>query len=79
MHLGEYFRKHRETLGLTQKEVANKMGISINQHISNVERGANCAPDFAIRMCKALDLDLQDVCRIYIKDKVESIKKEFGV
>lgn len=79
MNLANYFKKRREQLGMTQKEVATKMGIPIYQHISNLERGSLCSPSFAIKLSNVLELPLEMTCKLYIKDRVEIIKKEFGV
>lgn len=43
MELCNYLLKAREVKGLTQKELAGKLGISSAQLISNWERGI-CAP-----------------------------------
>ena len=43
MELSNYLLKAREDKGLTQKELADKLGIASAQLISNWERGL-CAP-----------------------------------
>lgn len=77
--LGTLFKEKRESLGLTQKEVANKAGIALYQHISNLERGTRISPSFALKLGKILGLHKDEVYKAYLKDKQEDIKKAFGV
>lgn len=52
--IGKRIRKYRENLGLSQKELAEKIGVS-NSRISNWEKGIN-RPDADILadLCRAL-------------------------
>lgn len=42
--LAKIFKTLRENAGLTQREVANKMGYTTPQFVSNVERGIAMPP-----------------------------------
>ncbi|MCB0419991.1 MAG: helix-turn-helix domain-containing protein [Bdellovibrionales bacterium] len=42
-HLGNYLKTKRQQRGLTQKDVASRLGYSTAQFISNFERGL-CSP-----------------------------------
>lgn len=42
--VGQFFRLHREKSGLTQAQVARKVGYGSPQFISNIERGISVAP-----------------------------------
>lgn len=54
---GNYIRAHRQILGLSQEEVANKLGLS-QQAYSRYERGKR-EPNFAliIRIAEVLEFD----------------------
>ncbi len=43
-NLGDYLKKRRLTLGITQKHIAQIMGYSTPQFISNWERGISSPP-----------------------------------
>lgn len=76
---GTFVKKKRNELNLTQAQVANKMGIAIYQHISNLERGTSVSPSFAVKLGKVLGVKKEEIAEEYIKDKVAKLKKEFGV
>lgn len=40
MYTGKILKQKREKLGLTQREIADHLGYSTAQYISNIERGA---------------------------------------
>lgn len=42
--LGKFLKKARKTAALTQAEVAQALGYSCAQFISNIERGVSVAP-----------------------------------
>lgn len=59
--IGARIRKYREDRGLSQKELAEKIGIS-NSRVSNWEQGIN-RPDADIiaKICTALDVSASEL------------------
>lgn len=47
--IGRIFKKKREKLGLTQKDVATHLGWNTAQQVSNYERGICLPPSDAIK------------------------------
>ena len=74
--------KYREASGLSQKELARKLGV-VPSRISNWETGANCPTiDILFKVCAILDVSINDIYGVYpdvkIKlsyEEVEHIKK----
>lgn len=44
IHLGKFLKERREKAGLSQKDVADKLGYSTPQFVSNWERGVSTPP-----------------------------------
>ncbi|MFP5518296.1 MAG: helix-turn-helix domain-containing protein [Bdellovibrionia bacterium] len=44
IHLGHFLKEKRELAGLSQKDVATKLGYSTPQFVSNWERGISTPP-----------------------------------
>jgi predicted ATPase/DNA-binding XRE family transcriptional regulator len=61
LSFAEWLQMHRQALGLTQKELSLRSGVSVRS-ISDIERGLNKAPHFeTIRLLtKALQLDEEE-------------------
>lgn len=59
--IGTRIRKYREDRGLSQKELAQKIGVS-NSRISNWEQGIN-RPDADViaNICRALDVSASEL------------------
>ena len=58
--IGKYIAEKRKALGLTQMELAEKLGMS-NKSVSKWERGV-CLPDVSVYMdlCEALEITLNE-------------------
>ena len=58
--IGKYIAEKRKALGLTQVELAEKLGMS-NKSVSKWERGV-CLPDVSVYMdhCEALEITLNE-------------------
>ena len=71
--IGEFIKDKRKEKGLTQKELADKLGIT-NQAISKWERGKNC-PDisFLKDLCKILDININELLS---GKELEKVSKE---
>jgi transcriptional regulator with XRE-family HTH domain len=46
---GKFLQKHREDAGVTQKQLADKLGYSTAQFVSNIECGLALIPVMVIR------------------------------
>ena len=66
--IGSRIRKYREMAGLSQKELADKIGIS-NSRVSNWEQGIN-RPDADIiaEICRALKVSPSDLLDVRLTD-----------
>lgn len=64
--LGSRIRKYRELLGLSQKELANRIGAS-NSRVSNWEQGIN-RPDADIlaQLCLALNVSPSELLDVHL-------------
>lgn len=61
--------KYREKAGLSQKELANKLGI-VPSRISNWETGANCPTiDILFEVCEVLNVSINDIYGVYPDSK----------
>ena len=71
--IGEFIKNKRKEKGLTQIELANKLGIT-NQAISKWERGKNC-PDISLLkdLCKILDININELLS---GKELEKVSKE---
>ncbi len=71
--IGEFIKDKRKEKGLTQAELANKLGIT-NQAISKWERGKNC-PDISLLkdLCKILDININELLS---GKELEKVSKE---
>ena len=71
--IGEFIKSKRKEKGLTQIELANKLGIT-NQAISKWERGKNC-PDISLLkdLCKILDININELLS---GKELEKVSKE---
>jgi transcriptional regulator with XRE-family HTH domain len=70
--LGTYLREKRATRGISQSDVAKKLGYTSAQFISNIERGLCSPPMSALR-----DLvDLYKIPKQEIFDFLMEIKKD---
>lgn len=61
--IGEKIRKRRQEIGLSQKELATKVGCTW-QSISNVERGKECTTELLSKLADSLGLTLDLIYKI---------------
>lgn len=62
--IGDNIRKYREQVGLSQKQLAKKIGVS-NSRLSNWEQGINNPPaDFLGIICDALNISASELLGI---------------
>lgn len=69
MNLGDKVRKRRIELGLTQEELAKRMGYSSRVSINKIENGRQVSQKIIIRLAKALN-----VPTTYLMDWNESVE-----
>lgn len=66
--LARYLKKKRERAGMSQREVAEILGLSTPQLISNVERGACAPPDKKVKKWTlAIGGDIKQVEKMIVK------------
>lgn len=71
--IGKRIKKRRESLGITQKEMASRLGFRTCQFISNIERGVASIPSAKIdEFANILELDPKDLANVV----TESIKSK---
>lgn len=75
--LAKFLRHQREKSGLSQAEIAQKLGYTSAQFISNWERGLSTPP---IQMLKKLayyyNTDAKELFEICLSFKIEEVKKD---
>ena len=61
--------KYRELAGMSQKELAQKLGV-VPSRISNWETGANCPTiDILFEVCEILNVSINDIYGVYPDSK----------
>lgn len=75
--LGEYLQSCREAALLTQRVVANRLGYSSAQFISNFERGIAAPPVLRLRMLiKLYRADRKRVIDLFLEGERAILEKE---
>lgn len=73
--IGLYLRECREKIGLTQGDVAKKMGWDNAQYVSNIERGISAPPKAGIKkMCELLSADKHQVVEMMVDSYKRMLK-----
>lgn len=57
----ELIKKSRLKNGLTQMELANKIGLKDGSSISKIEKNGSTSTKSLRRLCKVLDLDFSEI------------------
>ena len=75
--IGSRIRKYRESLGLSQKDLADKLGIS-NSRVSNWEQGINRPDaDMLADICLALNISPSELLNLHLAPgEITSKEKE---
>ena len=76
---GELMRAARKKQGLSQRELAEMVGVSTT-YCGNIEHG-KYAPTWIIwlRICTALDIDFDEMCDTYVMPEVREIGQLMGI
>lgn len=81
MKLCDLLSKQRQELGLTQKQLAEKLGTSVT-YVSAVENGAaKLSPERITHYCQTLELDkfkLSMVWDFILKEEMERINNRYA-
>ena len=78
--LGEYLQVKRIKAELSQGFVANKLGYSSPQFISNFERGLCAPPLNKLKMLVHLyGLNGEEVLRLMLKEEEKRLRKSLGM
>lgn len=68
-NISKNITKYREAAGISQKELAGKLGV-VPSRISNWETGANCPTiDILFEVCEILDVSINDIYGVYPDSK----------
>ena len=68
-NISKNITKYREKRGMSQKELAQKLGV-VPSRISNWETGANCPTiDILFDVCEILDVSINDIYGVYPNSK----------
>ena len=74
-NLPKFLAERRETLGLSQKEVATKLGYQTPQFVSNWERGlAQPPPDILHKLCAIYKVKPEEMFQQLLNTKMEAVK-----
>lgn len=72
--MARLLKNKREKLGMSQSEVAEKVGVTSGQFISNIERALCSVPIRKIYdVCKTLDIPKEQIKYAYIEDMSRTI------
>jgi transcriptional regulator with XRE-family HTH domain len=73
--IGEYFRDRRIDAGLTQADVAQALGLSTGQFISNWERGVSMPPmDYLPKLVKLYKMSKSELVELYTSEQTRFLK-----
>ncbi|MES3039065.1 MAG: helix-turn-helix transcriptional regulator [Bdellovibrionota bacterium] len=77
MTLAEFLKNKREDAGLSQSEVARKLGYSSPQFVSNWERGLSSPPiSSAKELCRIYKVPMTGFFEIYLEESLRGVEKD---
>jgi transcriptional regulator with XRE-family HTH domain len=78
--LGDFLQSKRVKAGLSQGDVATKLGYSSPQFISNFERGLCAPPLNKLKLLVQLyDLSGDEVLKLMLKEQEKHLRKALGL
>jgi transcriptional regulator with XRE-family HTH domain len=78
--LGEFLQSKRMKAGLSQGDVATKLGYSSPQFISNFERGLCAPPLNKLKLLVQLyDLNGEEVVKLMLKEQEKHLRKSLNL
>ncbi len=77
--LAAFLKEKRIAAGLTQSEVAKKLGYSSPQFVSNWERGLANPPVFVLRdLTKMYKVPVEQMCDLIVEDFKQELQRELS-
>ena len=74
MNFGQKLRKLRQEKGLTQQQLAEKLGYVTNSYVSDVEKGKFIPSEEKLReIAKALNVSLSKIKDLLLEAKIEDL------
>lgn len=74
--IGSYLRDSREASGLSQTEVAEKLGLSTGQFVSNWERGVSMPPmEYLPKIVKLYKISKAELVQVYTSEQERYIRE----
>lgn len=74
------FKQWRESSGLSQNDVAEKLGFETPQMISNIERNISCYPIGSInKVASIFSVTPKEIKEEIFKFKVDKIREKLGL
>ncbi len=78
--MGFFLRQKREFKGLTQAQVATRLGYGSPQFISNIERGVSRVPVKSLRsFIELYELNIEEVIDLLLEEKRNQLRKVLGI
>ena len=79
-HIGQFLKEKRESKGMTQAQVAEKLGYGSPQFISNIERGISRVPMKSLKaFMQVYDLNTDQVINLLLEEKKEQLRKQLSM
>lgn len=76
-HIGQFLKEKREAKGLTQAQVAEKLGYGSPQFISNIERGISRVPLKSLKsFMQVYDLDPEQIIDLLLEEKKQQLRRQ---
>ncbi|MBX7232094.1 MAG: helix-turn-helix domain-containing protein [Bdellovibrionales bacterium] len=74
--VGDFFKDKRVEVNLTQSEVAEALGLSSGQFVSNWERGVSMPPmDYLPKLVKLYKINKSELVSVYTSEQERFIKE----
>lgn len=78
MKLKDFLKKKRNEVGLSQKELAKKLGYTTAQFVSNWERGISRPPmDSVPKIAKLIKANEKEIYLYFFHQDLEMLHKEY--
>jgi transcriptional regulator with XRE-family HTH domain len=77
--LGDFIKNSREKAGLSQVDIADALGLSSAQYISNIERGVSpLAKKLIVKLAKTLKVDPEKIVDVILSELKDKYLRELG-
>lgn len=79
-HIGQFLKEKREAKGMTQAQVAEKLGYGSPQFISNIERGISRVPIKSLKsFMEVYELNAEQVIDLLLEEKREQLRRQLAL